>query len=74
LNELTWLTFAVTASLDRMCKRFVAEVPKGEVPKAEAPPKKTVAFRVPQPAAARARTPVPAARVGAGAPLQWRPK
>jgi hypothetical protein len=50
-----------------MSRKFVAEIPNQEAPK------KTVALRVPQ-RAARARIPVPAARVGLGMRPQWRQK
>ncbi len=69
LNELTWLTFALTASLDRLCKQLCAQA-EGNVPQ-----KVPVIFRVPAPAAARARTDAIPDRIMVGAqPPQWRQK
>ena len=66
LNELTWLTFAVVAAMDRLSRQAVAAIPR------EAREKKPVAFRAPLTAAARARTPIAGARVGVGMGPQWR--
>ena len=68
LNELTWLTFAVTAALDRLCKQFCAEAGR------EVPQREPVPFRVPVPAAARTSGGIPDRIMVGARPLQRRQK